>query len=87
MTSEEAIEAIKMAVSQVEWEYPLDYAAAFDVAIKALEKQSKWIPVSERLPEEMGYLEVYRHSHILTEAEKCGCQICRKIVKIFDGRE
>ena len=51
MTSEEAIEAIKMAVSQVEWEYPLEYAAAFDVAIEALEKQSKWVPVSERLPD------------------------------------
>lgn len=54
MTNEEAIKAIKMAISQVEWEYPLDYAAAFDMAIEALEKQSKWIPVSERLPEETG---------------------------------
>ena len=52
MTSEEAIETIKTAISQVEWEYPLDYVAAFDMAIEALKKQSKWIPVSERLPEE-----------------------------------
>ena len=51
MTNEEAIEAIKMAVSQVEWEYPLEYAAAFDMAIEALKKQSKWVPVSERLPD------------------------------------
>ena len=28
-----------------------------------------------------------RYSHILTEAEKTGCPICRKIVRIFDGRE
>ena len=28
-----------------------------------------------------------RYSHIMTEAEKSGCQICRKIIKIFDGRE
>lgn len=28
-----------------------------------------------------------RYSHILTEAEKSGCPICRKIVRIFDGRE
>lgn len=54
MTKDEAIEAIKMAVSQVEWEYSLDYAAAFDMAIEALEKQSKWTPVSERLPKETG---------------------------------
>ena len=28
-----------------------------------------------------------RYSHILTEAEKSGCPICKKIVRIFDGRE
>lgn len=28
-----------------------------------------------------------RYSHILTEAEKSGCPICRKLVRIFDGRE
>lgn len=28
-----------------------------------------------------------RYSHILTEAEKNGCLICKKIVKILDGRE
>lgn len=42
MTNEEAIETIKMAISQVEWEYPLDYAAAFDMAIEALKKQSNF---------------------------------------------
>ena len=30
---------------------------------------------------------VNRYSHILTDAEKSGCEICKKIVKIFDGRE
>lgn len=49
MTSEEAIEAIKTAIAEVEWEYPLDYAAAFDMAIEALEKQPKWITVSEEM--------------------------------------
>jgi hypothetical protein len=52
MTDKEAIETIKTAISEVEWESPLDYAAAFEMAIEALEKQSKWIPVSERLPKE-----------------------------------
>lgn len=28
-----------------------------------------------------------RCSHILTEAEKSGCPICRKLVRVFDGRE
>jgi hypothetical protein len=39
MTLQEAIETIKIAQAEVEWEYPMDYADAFDEAIKALEKQ------------------------------------------------
>ena len=39
MTSREAIDTIRTAIGQVEWEYPMDYAAAFDMAIQALEKQ------------------------------------------------
>lgn len=27
------------------------------------------------------------YSHILTEAEKSGCQICKKLVRVFDGRD
>ena len=36
MTRQEAIETIRMAISQVEWEYPMDYAVAFDMAVEAL---------------------------------------------------
>lgn len=39
MTNQEAIEVIKLAQAQVEWEYPMDYAAAFDLAISALQAQ------------------------------------------------
>ena len=39
MKPQEAIETIKIAIAEVEWEYPMDYAAAFEEAIKALEKQ------------------------------------------------
>lgn len=28
-----------------------------------------------------------RYSHIMTEAEKSGCPICKKIVRVFDGRD
>ena len=28
-----------------------------------------------------------RYSHIMTAAEKSGCPICKKIVRIFDGRK
>ena len=56
MTNEESIEIIKVARAEVEWEYPMDYAAAFDKAIEALEKEPKWIPVSERLPKAGEYV-------------------------------
>ena len=38
MTTQEAIDTIRTAIAQEEWDYPLDYAAAFDMAIGALEK-------------------------------------------------
>jgi len=37
MTRAEAIEAITIAQAQVEWDYPLDFAAAFDTAIYSLQ--------------------------------------------------
>ena len=48
MTSEEAISTIEVAIGEVEWNYPLDYAIAFETAIKALKKQmsKKTIPYS-----------------------------------------
>ena len=62
MKPQEAIRIMKIAISEVEWEYPMDYPVAFETAIEALKKQaakqatsnytSEWIPVSERLPEE-----------------------------------
>ena len=39
MTIREAIDTIKIAMSEVEWEYPMEYYVAFDMALKALEKQ------------------------------------------------
>ena len=39
MTAQKAIETIEAAIAEVEWNYPLDYAEAFEEAIKALKKQ------------------------------------------------
>ena len=39
MTNEEAIKIIELAIAEVEWNYPMDYAIAFETAISALEKQ------------------------------------------------
>lgn len=41
MSIDEVIKTIETARAEVEWEYPMDYAAAFDVAIRALEKQKE----------------------------------------------
>ena len=52
MTNQEAIDIIKTAIAQVEWDFPMDYAAAFDKAIDALEApKSSWVSVKDRLPE------------------------------------
>ena len=50
MTPEEAIKTIQVAIAEVEWNYPMEYAIAFETAIEALEKQTpkKLIPVEEQ---------------------------------------
>ena len=47
MTPEEAIKTIQVAIAEVEWEYPLDYAEAFETALNALEKQIPKKPINE----------------------------------------
>lgn len=39
MTNKEAIETIKIAMAEVEWDYPMDYTVTFEMAIDAIEKQ------------------------------------------------
>lgn len=36
MTKQDAIETIRIAIAHVEWEYPMNYAVAFDMAVEAL---------------------------------------------------
>ena len=45
MKPEDAIKIIKVAIAEVEWNYPMDYTVAFEEAIKALEKQIPKKPV------------------------------------------
>ena len=45
MTAEEAIKTIQVAIAEVEWDYPLSYAIAFETAIEALEKQVAKKPI------------------------------------------
>lgn len=48
MTPEEAITILKIAKTEVEWDYPLDYAIAIDTAIEALEKQIPKKPITTK---------------------------------------
>ena len=45
MTNKETIETIKIAISEVEWNYPMDYSVAFETAMEALEKQIPKNPI------------------------------------------
>lgn len=58
MTPKEAIEQIELAIAEVEWEYSMSYAAAFDMAIEALEKQIPKKPINVQdcyIPETYDY--------------------------------
>ena len=38
MTTQEAIDIIRVAIAEVEWEYPMEYAVAFEKAVVALKR-------------------------------------------------
>ena len=66
MTNEEIDVAIKMLKSKMDGHTDTSYewAETVRLAIKALEQQ-RWIPVSERLPEEDGqYLITVKYKHV-----------------------
>ena len=42
MKPQEAIGIMKIALAEVEWEYPMDYAAAFETAIEALTEAEQY---------------------------------------------
>lgn len=42
MKPQEAIRTMKIALAEVEWEYPMDYAAAFETAIEALTEAEQY---------------------------------------------
>ena len=49
MTNKEAIETINIAMAEVEWNYPMDYTVAFEMAIDALEKQVQKKPIKTKI--------------------------------------
>lgn len=69
MTPKEAIETIKIAIAEVEWNYPINYAAAFEKAIEALEKQIPKKPLNKTMEYNGDYGE---------------CPCCGRCVSDFD---
>lgn len=55
MKSKEAIETIKIALAEVEWNYPMDYTVAFEMAIEALQKVEAYETFIEDFVFEGGY--------------------------------
>lgn len=39
MTTQDAIETLKLMQGQIEWDYPMEYTVAVDMAVNALQKQ------------------------------------------------
>ena len=87
MTVEETIKTIELAIAEVEWVYPVDYAAAFDVAISSLRAQQEkpfggWISVEDELPsreglepDEVEYVLVSEQSFDAITGEKLGSSV------------
>ena len=50
MTPEKAITTLELAISEVEWNYPLDISIALETAIEALKKQIPKKPIDVCTP-------------------------------------
>ena len=85
MTNKETIDIIKTAIAQIKWDYPMDYATAFDKAIRALKTQEpKLVPdIAEAM---LGYRPKVKVGHcpscgvLMSEADKF-CRKCGQAVK------
>ena len=81
MTNEEAIETLKVAKSEIEWEYPMDYQIALDKAIKALEQEKgHWV---EDIINGKALYSCSECLHVISNYEGCFhyCPCCGKELK------
>ena len=81
MTPQETIETIKIAISEVEWNYPMDYTIAFEEAIEVLGKQIPKKPVNydsvphSRCPACNNAVKVFEDAHEYHYCLYCGQRI------------
>lgn len=91
MTIEEAIKTIEIAIAEVEWVYPTNYAAAFDIATSSLRAQQQLEsnlkvlesnePLTVDKPLEMDGEPVYIHSD--TFSGDCGWRVVKKASVLY----
>ena len=77
MTNEEVIKTIKIAIAEVEWNYPMDYAIAFETAISAIKKQMPKKPTG--IYDENGS---EKGKGLYEEALIGGCPVCQQEVQL-----
>lgn len=70
MTIQEAIEALEVAKAEVEWNYPMNYTVALDIAIKAMNKQIAKKPL---------------HTTSFFDEDYDYCPCCKKIIRDFEN--
>lgn len=77
MTAENAIQTIEAAKAEVEWNYPFAYAAAFEAAIEALEKQIplRAIPLTVKIDCASIGRAIWRKGTTVYECPKCSAFI------------
>lgn len=77
MTLNEAIETIKIAIADVEWNYPLDYSIAFETAIEALKKQIPRKPILDVIyPSGIEWYLCPTCNHNNIEKSDSYCHVC-----------
>lgn len=80
MNPKEAIKTIKIAIAEVEWNYPMDYQVAFETAIEALEKQIPKKPNKLTCPS-CGFDKIDNSWWVFTYCPKCGQLIDWEVIE------
>lgn len=85
MTPKEAIEIIKIAKSEVEWNYPLDYGIAFDTAIESLERQIPKKPIKDGAFDVCSECSYEFNSELCNEYNITHCPNCGQAIDWSEG--
>ena len=80
MTDRKAIETIKIAIAEVEWEYPVEYAVAFQTAISALEEREARSDGCN-ICKEMDFVDIWDGDFLLKAGYPSFCPECGRPLK------